>query len=52
MRSLKSVYDASSSARAAIIQRVFTESLNAVWRSVFTRSHHESRSCRCSAIQR
>ena len=33
----KSVYDASSSARAAIIQRVFTESLNAVWRSVFTR---------------
>jgi len=33
----KSVYDASSNARAAIIQRVFTESLNAVWRSVFTR---------------
>lgn len=33
----KSVYDASSSARATITQRVFTESLNAVWRSVFTR---------------
>jgi exonuclease SbcC len=33
----KSVYDASSNARASIIQRVFTESLNAVWRSVFTR---------------
>ena len=33
----KAVLDASSSARAAIVQRVFTESLNEVWRSVFTR---------------
>lgn len=33
----RAVHDASSKARAAIVQRVFTESLNEVWRSVFTR---------------
>lgn len=33
----RAVLDASSMARAAIVQRVFTESLNEVWRSVFTR---------------
>lgn len=33
----KAVHDASSKARAEIVQRVFTESLNDVWRSVFTR---------------
>ena len=33
----KAVHDASSKARAAIVQRVFTESLNDLWRSVFTR---------------
>jgi len=33
----KAVHDASSKARASIVQRVFTESLNDVWRSVFTR---------------
>lgn len=31
------VQEASSKARANIVQRVFTESLNEVWRSVFTR---------------
>jgi exonuclease SbcC len=33
----RAVHDASSKARAAIVQRVFTESLNDAWRSVFTR---------------
>lgn len=33
----KAVQEASSRARTAIVQRVFTESLNEVWRSVFTR---------------
>lgn len=33
----RAVHDASSKARAAIVQRVFTQSLNEVWRSVFTR---------------
>lgn len=33
----KAVHEASSKARATIVQRVFTESLNEVWRSVFTR---------------
>jgi exonuclease SbcC len=33
----REVQDASSKARAAIVQRVFTESLNEVWRGVFTR---------------
>jgi exonuclease SbcC len=33
----KAVYDASAQARASIVQRVFTGSLNEVWRSVFTR---------------
>lgn len=33
----RAVIDASSKARAAIVQRVFTESLNEVWRNVFTR---------------
>jgi exonuclease SbcC len=33
----RAVHDASSKARSAIVQRVFTESLNEVWRSVFTR---------------
>lgn len=33
----KAVHEASSKARASIVQRVFTESLNDVWRSVFTR---------------
>lgn len=33
----KAVHDASSKARASIVQRVFTESLNDLWRSVFTR---------------
>lgn len=33
----RAVHEASSKARAAIVQRVFTESLNEVWRSVFTR---------------
>lgn len=33
----KAVHDASSTARTRIVQRVFTESLNDVWRSVFTR---------------
>jgi exonuclease SbcC len=33
----RAVHEASSKARAAIVQRVFTESLNDVWRSVFTR---------------
>ncbi len=33
----RSVQSASSTARAAIIQRVFTKSLNRVWRDVFTR---------------
>lgn len=33
----RAVHDASSKARAAIVQRVFTESLNEVWRGVFTR---------------
>ncbi len=33
----KAVQEASSKARAAIVQRVFTESLNQVWRDVFTR---------------
>jgi exonuclease SbcC len=31
------VHDAATRARTAIVQRVFTESLNSVWRSVFTR---------------
>ncbi len=33
----REVHNASSKARSAIVQRVFTESLNEVWRSVFTR---------------
>lgn len=33
----KAVHEASSQARSAIVQRVFSESLNTVWRSVFTR---------------
>lgn len=33
----REVHNASSKARASIVQRVFTESLNEVWRSVFTR---------------
>jgi DNA repair protein SbcC/Rad50 len=33
----RKVLDTSSKARATIVQRVFTESLNDVWRSVFTR---------------
>lgn len=33
----RAVHDASSKARAAIVQRVFTRSLNEVWQSVFTR---------------
>jgi len=33
----RAVLDASSKARAAIVQRVFTESLNDVWRNIFTR---------------
>lgn len=33
----KAVHEASSTARAAIIRRVFNESLNRVWRDVFTR---------------
>lgn len=33
----KSVQEASSQARSSIVQRVFSESLNDVWRSVFTR---------------
>lgn len=33
----RAVHDAASTARAAIIQRVFTGSLNQVWRDVFTR---------------
>lgn len=33
----RAVLEASSKARATIVQRVFTESLNEVWRSVFTR---------------
>ena len=33
----RAVHDASSKARTAIVQRVFTEELNDVWRSVFTR---------------
>jgi exonuclease SbcC len=33
----RAVHDASSKARADIVRRVFTESLNEVWRSVFTR---------------
>jgi exonuclease SbcC len=33
----RAVHDASSKARSTIVQRVFTESLNEVWRSVFTR---------------
>ena len=33
----KAVHEASSQARSAIVQRVFSESLDDVWRSVFTR---------------
>jgi len=33
----KDVHQASATARAAVVQRVFTQSLNQVWRSVFTR---------------
>lgn len=33
----KEVLDAATSARTTIVQRVFTESLNEVWKSVFTR---------------
>ena len=33
----RAVHDAASRARAVIVRRVFTESLNEVWRSVFTR---------------
>jgi exonuclease SbcC len=33
----KEVYEAASQARTAIVHRVFTESLNEVWKSVFTR---------------
>jgi len=33
----RQVHTAASSARAAIVQRVFTKSLNEVWRSVFSR---------------
>lgn len=33
----RAVFDAASAARGAIVQRVFTQSLNEVWRSVFTR---------------
>jgi exonuclease SbcC len=33
----RAVHDAASQARATIVQRVFTESLNEVWRSVFSR---------------
>lgn len=33
----KEVHDAATSARTTIVQRVFTESLNEVWKSVFTR---------------
>jgi DNA repair protein SbcC/Rad50 len=33
----RAVHEASSQARSAIVQRVFSESLNDVWRSVFTR---------------
>ena len=33
----RAVHEASSKARAAIVQRIFTESLNDVWRDVFTR---------------
>lgn len=33
----KAVHDASAKARAVIVERVFTQSLNEVWRSVFTR---------------
>lgn len=33
----REVRDAATNARAAIVQRVFTESLNEVWRRVFTR---------------
>lgn len=33
----RKVFDAATEARGRIVQRVFTESLNKVWRSVFTR---------------
>jgi exonuclease SbcC len=33
----KEVYEAAAQARTAIVHRVFTESLNEVWKSVFTR---------------
>lgn len=33
----RQVHDAANRARASIVQQVFTESLNSVWRSVFTR---------------
>lgn len=33
----KEVYEAATQARATIVHRVFTESLNEVWKSVFTR---------------
>lgn len=33
----KEVHDAATRARTAIVERVFTESLNEVWKSVFTR---------------